>query len=78
MMGQLIDGVWSDEDILSEIQADGSYLKKPSIFRRFITADGSSGFKGRARPLSSLFVDRLPLGTPYGIVSRHKKTGRYY
>ena len=44
-MGQLIDGVWSDEDIISEIQADGSYLKKPSIFRRFITADGSSGFK---------------------------------
>jgi putative glutathione S-transferase len=44
-MGQLIDGIWSDEDILSEIQADGSYAKKPSIFRRAITADGSSGFK---------------------------------
>ncbi len=44
-MGQLIEGVWKDEDILSEIMADGSYVKRTSIFRNFITADGSSGFK---------------------------------
>jgi glutathionyl-hydroquinone reductase len=47
-MGQLIDGIWSDEDIISEIQADGSYLKKPSVFRNFITADGASGFKAES------------------------------
>jgi putative glutathione S-transferase len=44
-MGQLIDGVWNEEDIISEIKADGAYQKKAAIFRNSITADGSSGFK---------------------------------
>ncbi len=44
-MGQLINGVWKDKNIISEIEADGSYVKRPSIFRQTITADGSSGFK---------------------------------
>lgn len=44
-MGQLIDGVWSDDDLISEIKADGAYQKKDAIFRDAITADGSSGFK---------------------------------
>lgn len=41
-MGQMIDGVWSEEDILSEIAKDGSYVKKPSVFRNAVTADGST------------------------------------
>lgn len=44
-MGQLVNGVWSDEEIISEIKTDGSYQKKKAIFRNFITADGESGFK---------------------------------
>jgi len=47
-MGQMIDGVWSDENIHTEIEADGSYKKKPSVFRGHVTADGSSGFKAEA------------------------------
>jgi len=43
-MGQMIDGVWSDENILTEIEADGRYQKKPSAFRDHISTDGASGF----------------------------------
>lgn len=42
-MGQLIEGSWSDEDLLSEIEKDGAYKKKPSLFRERISSDGSSG-----------------------------------
>jgi len=44
-MGQMIDGVWSNENISTEIEADGSYQKKPSYFRDHVTADGADGFK---------------------------------
>ncbi len=44
-MGQMIDGVWSRENIFTEIEADGSYQKKPSFFRGHVTADGADGFK---------------------------------
>ena len=43
-MGQLIDGVWSDDDILSEIEANGAYKKKRSLLRSRIEADGTSDF----------------------------------
>ena len=42
-MGHLLNGTWTDDDALSEIR-DGRYVKKPSLFRNFVTADGSSGF----------------------------------
>jgi len=44
-LGQLIDGVWREDDIISEIKATGHYVKQNAIFRDFITADGGSGFK---------------------------------
>ena len=47
-MGQMLDGAWTEEDIQSEIAKDGSYVKKPSVFRKAITADGSSGHKAEA------------------------------
>ncbi len=43
-MGQLIDGVWSSEDLRIR-SADGSFVRSESPWRRWITADGSSGFK---------------------------------
>ncbi|NKB21766.1 MAG: glutathione S-transferase family protein [Alphaproteobacteria bacterium] len=45
--GHLLDGAWSFEDKLSET-ATGFYVKKPSQFRNFITADGSSGYPAEA------------------------------
>ena len=46
-MGHLLNGSWTMDDVLKEIQ-DGYYVKQPSRFRNFITADGSSGFKAEA------------------------------
>ena len=43
-MGQLIDGVWSSEDRRVR-NPDGSFARTESPWRRWITADGSSGFK---------------------------------
>ena len=44
-MGNLLNGRWTVEDTLSEIREGGRYVKHPSVFRDWITADGSSGFK---------------------------------
>ena len=43
-MGQLIEGKWSDEDLRTR-NADGSFARTESPWRRWVTADGSSGFK---------------------------------
>ena len=42
-MGQLIDGVWSDQDQRRQ-GADGAFVRPESPWRRRVTADGSSGF----------------------------------
>ncbi len=42
-MGQLVDGKWTDEDLPRN--EGGKFVRKESPFRKFITADGSSGFK---------------------------------
>lgn len=46
-MGHLQDGKWSEDDALREIE-DGRYVKKPSVFRHWVTADGSSEFPAAA------------------------------
>jgi putative glutathione S-transferase len=43
-LGQLIDGRWSSED-RARNAGDGSFVRPDSPWRRFVTADGSSGFK---------------------------------
>ncbi|MBT4701642.1 MAG: glutathione S-transferase family protein, partial [Rhodospirillaceae bacterium] len=43
-MGRLIDGVWQNEDRVKK-QDGGQFIRKESVFRDWITADGSSGFK---------------------------------
>ena len=47
-MGNLSNGKWTAEDTLSEIREGGRYIKHPSVFRKAVSADGSSGF--RAEP----------------------------
>lgn len=41
-MGKLIEGRWTDEDF--ETDTKGRFVRRPSSFRRMVTADGSSGF----------------------------------
>jgi len=43
-MGMLIDGVWTDEDVRNT-DTGGAFQRVESVFRDFVTADGSSGFK---------------------------------
>lgn len=45
-MGHLLDGVWTDDEVLKEIRGDGKYVKFDSIFRNWITRDGDSGTGG--------------------------------
>jgi putative glutathione S-transferase len=46
-MGFLLDGVWQSERLDTRV-ADGRFIRRESQFRRWITADGASGF--RAEP----------------------------
>ena len=43
-MGMLVDGKWTDED-RDRNSATGAFERVESVFRNFVTADGSSGFK---------------------------------
>lgn len=45
-MGMMIDGKWSEDD--KNISTDGQFIRPESPYRRWITADGSSGFKAEA------------------------------
>ena len=47
-MGVLIDGKWSDGELPQETAQTGAFNRVDSVFRKFITADGSSGFKAEA------------------------------
>ena len=43
-MGQLVDGKWTNDKVLTNHDDKGLYYKRPSVFRDRITADGSSEF----------------------------------
>src|SRR5580692_3418363 len=43
-MGLLVDGAWQDVDM--RVQADGQFVRKPTFFHNYITADGSPGPTG--------------------------------
>ena len=47
-MGVLINGRWSEERLPQETGKSGEFLRAESVFRKFITADGSSGYKAEA------------------------------
>lgn len=46
-MGLLVDGQWHDIGYETE-KTGGAFVRQPSSFRRWITADGSSGFPAAA------------------------------
>lgn len=46
-MGKLVDGVW--QDVWYDTKGSGGkFVRKESVFREFVTADGSSGFQAEA------------------------------
>ncbi len=47
-MGVLINGRWSEERLPQETGAAGEFLRAESVFRKAITADGSSGYQAEA------------------------------
>ena len=44
-MGMLIDGTWVDDDSAYRTASSGDFVRPPSTFEDWVTADGSSGFK---------------------------------
>ena len=44
-MGMLIDGEWIDDDAKYRNPEGGAFVRAESVFRSWITADGSSGFQ---------------------------------
>ena len=44
-MGLLVDGAWQDVDMRTQ---DGQFVRKPTAFHNYVTADGSPGPTGRA------------------------------
>ena len=56
----MLDGAWTDDDVLTESK-DGLYVKKPSQFRNWITADGSSDYP----PEAGRYVLYSSIGCPW-------------
>ena len=46
-MGQFVDGVWQDGGFDVK-KGKGSFIRRDTAFRNFVTADGASGFKAEA------------------------------
>ena len=44
-MGMLVEGRWTDADPIQETGKDGDFRRVDSVYREFITADGSTGFR---------------------------------
>jgi glutathionyl-hydroquinone reductase len=47
-MGMLVEGKWVDDDEKYRNDKSGAFTRNESIFRKWVTADGSSGFKAEA------------------------------
>ena len=45
-MGMMIDGVWTQDQ--PGRNKGGKFVRRESVYRDFVTADGSSGFKAEA------------------------------
>lgn len=43
-MGQLVDGKWTDANVLTNHDASGMYYKRPSVFRERVEADPTAQF----------------------------------
>ena len=62
LMGLLVDGAWQDVDM--RVQANGQFVRRPTFFHNYITADGGPGPTGKGgfpRKLAAItFTSRSP------------------
>ena len=63
MSGFLENGQWHDG--WYDTRARGEFVRTTSQFRHWVTADGSSGFPRRSRPLPPVRVAGLSVGAPH-------------
>jgi putative glutathione S-transferase len=59
-MGVLIEDVWTDRELSQETGQSGQFNRADSIFRNWITADGSSGFKAEPGRYHLYVADACP------------------
>ncbi len=59
-MGMLVNGEWVDDDEQYRNSESGVFVRPDSIFRGFITSDGSSGFKAEARRYHLFLAPNCP------------------
>jgi len=46
-MGQMVDGTWQSQPLpLNDTKNDGRFVRKPTVFRNWVTADGAAGPSG--------------------------------
>lgn len=59
-MGMLVDGKWVIDDARYRNESSGAFVRPDSTFRRWITADGSSGFPAEAGRYQLLVAANCP------------------
>lgn len=71
-MGMVINGEWIDDDEKYRNPTGGAFVRAESIFRDFITADGSSGFKAEPGRYHLFLAPSCPWAHRTQIVRRLK------
>ena len=72
-MGMLIDGKWIDDDARYRNPDGGAFVRAESVFRDFVTADGSSGFRAEPGRYHLFLAPSCPWAHRAQIVRRLKK-----
>ena len=72
-MGMLIDGKWIDDDAKYRTGEGGTFVRADSVFRNFVTADGSSGFRAEPERYHLFLAPSCPWAHRTQIVRRLKE-----
>jgi putative glutathione S-transferase len=72
-MGMLIEGRWVDNDEAQRYSQSGAFQRTESIYRNWITADGSSGYKAEAGRYHLLVAWSCPWAHRAAIFRKLKK-----
>ena len=81
-MGFFVDGVWQEDTPANRIRPRGRFMRTPSVYRNWITADGSARPERRrrlcrrARALPPLCLAFLPVGLPHHAVPQAQEARR--
>ena len=53
-MGQLVDGTWSSQNVLTQHDKTGLYFKRESVFRNSISPQADAEFPDHRHPRAEL------------------------